>query len=181
LVPLKAIIGFLFTIFSSLGAVVLVFQDGYLSELFGITNVGPLLNFLPILVVGIVFGLAMDYQVFLVSRMREDYNHSGDAKKSVISGMEHNGLVVTLAALIMISVFCGFIFMDEPIIQSLGLALTAAVFIDAFIVRMTFVPAVMAIMGKSAWYIPKWLDRMLPKVDIEGESVVSKKGDQKAS
>ncbi|RAV10116.1 MMPL family transporter [Paenibacillus contaminans] len=181
LVPLKAIIGFLFTIFSSLGAVVLVFQDGYLSELFGITNVGPLLNFLPILVVGIVFGLAMDYQVFLVSRMREDYNHSGDAKKSVITGMEHNGLVVTLAALIMISVFCGFIFMDEPIIQSLGLALTAAVFIDAFIVRMTFVPAVMAIMGKSAWYIPKWLDRMLPKVDIEGQSMVSNKVDQKAS
>jgi membrane protein YdfJ len=181
LVPLKAIIGFLFTIFSSLGAVVLVFQDGYLSELFGITNVGPLLNFLPILVVGIVFGLAMDYQVFLVSRMREDYSHSGDAKKSVISGMEHNGLVVTLAALIMISVFCGFIFMDEPVIQSLGLALTAAVFIDAFIVRMTFVPAVMALLGKSAWYMPKWLDRVLPKVDIEGESMVSKKSNQKAS
>ncbi|WP_138751968.1 MMPL family transporter [Paenibacillus sinopodophylli] len=181
LVPLKAILGFLFTIFSSLGAVVLVFQDGYLSDLFGITNVGPLLNFLPILVVGIVFGLAMDYQVFLVSRMREDYVHSGDAKKSVISGMEHNGLVVTLAALIMISVFCGFIFMDEPVIQSLGLALTAAVFIDAFIVRMTFVPAIMALLGKSAWYMPKWLDRVLPKVDIEGESMVSKKGDQKAS
>ncbi|WP_141501534.1 MMPL family transporter [Paenibacillus luteus] len=181
LVPIKAIIGFLFTIFSSLGAVVLVFQDGYLSELFGITNVGPLLNFLPILVVGIVFGLAMDYQVFLVSRMREDYSHSGDAKKSVISGMEQNGLVVTLAALIMISVFCGFIFMDEPVIQSLGLALTAAVFIDAFIVRMTFVPAVMALLGKSAWYMPKWLDRVLPNVDIEGESMVSKKVEQKAS
>ncbi|BBH24374.1 membrane protein YdfJ [Paenibacillus baekrokdamisoli] len=174
LVPIKAIVGFLFTIFSSLGAVVLVFQDGYLNDLFGVTNVGPILNFLPILLVGIVFGLAMDYQVFLVTRMREDYTHSGDAKKSVITGMEHNGLVVSVAALIMIAVFCSFIFTDDSTTKSLGLALTAGVLIDAFLVRMTFVPAVMSLMGKSAWYIPKWLDRVLPKVDIEGESIAPK-------
>ncbi|PWW08678.1 RND superfamily putative drug exporter [Paenibacillus cellulosilyticus] len=169
LVPLKAIIGFLFTIFSSLGIVTLVFQDGYLSELFGISSVGPILNFLPILLVAIVFGLAMDYQVFLVTRMREDYAHSGDAKNAVISGMQHNGLVVTTAAVIMISVFGSFIMAEDAILKSLGLALTAGVIIDAFLIRMTLVPAIMSLLGKKAWYMPKWLDRLLPKVDIEGE------------
>lgn len=178
LVPIKAVVGFLFTIFSSLGTVVFVFQDGHLNDLFGVSNVGPILNFLPVILVGIIFGLAMDYQVFLVTRIREDYAHSGDARNSIITGMEHNGPVVTAAGLIMITVFSSFIFTDDQVVKSMGLALAAGVLVDAFIVRMTLVPAIMSLMGKSAWYLPKWLDRMLPNVDFEGESLMSKKSGQ---
>lgn len=178
LVPIKAVVGFLFTICSSLGAVVFVFQDGHLKDLFGVSNVGPILNFLPVMLVGIIFGLAMDYQVFLVTRMREDYSHSGDARNSVITGMEHNGPVVTSAGLIMISVFSSFIFTDDQVVKSMGLALAVGVLVDAFIVRMTLVPAIMSLLGKSAWYLPKWLDRIIPNVDIEGESLMSQKSGQ---
>lgn len=180
-VPIKAVVGFLFSICSSLGVVVLVFQDGYLNDFLGVSNVGPILNFLPILLVGIIFGLAMDYQVFLVTRMREDYTHSGDANAAVITGLEHNGRVVSVAAIIMIVVFGSFIINDDPIIKAMGVALAAGVLFDAFIVRMTLVPAIMAMMGRSVWYLPKWLDRILPNVDIEGESILAKKEKNAAS
>ncbi|KQY94374.1 hypothetical protein ASD24_02090 [Paenibacillus sp. Root52] len=173
LVPIKAVLGFLFTLGATLGFVVWVIQDGYLGSLFGIPEPGPVLNFLPILITGILFGLAMDYEVFLVSRMREDYNHSGDALKSVKSGMTHSGPVVTAAGLIMIAVFASFIFAEDTIIKSMGLALAFGILIDAFIVRMTLVPAIMTILGRSAWYLPKWLNRILPNIDVEGESVMN--------
>ncbi|MEN1990533.1 MMPL family transporter [Paenibacillus hubeiensis] len=172
LVPIKAVLGFLFTLGSTLGFIVWVIQDGYLANLFGIPEPGPVLSFLPILVTGILFGLAMDYEVFLVSRMREDFTHSGDARQSVKSGMNHSGPVVTAAGLIMIAVFASFIFAEDTIIKSMGLALAFGILVDAFIVRMTLVPAVMTILGKSAWYIPAWLDRLLPNIDVEGESVM---------
>ncbi|WP_339843430.1 MMPL family transporter [Paenibacillus sp. FSL W7-1088] len=172
LVPIKAVVGFLFTLGSTLGFIVWVIQDGYLGSLFGIPEPGPVLNFLPILVTGILFGLAMDYEVFLVSRMREDYTHTGDAHRSVRSGLTHSGPVVTAAGLIMIAVFASFIFAEDTIIKSMGLALAFGILVDAFIVRMTLVPAVMTILGKYAWYLPKWLDRLLPNIDIEGESIM---------
>ncbi|MEK3850230.1 hypothetical protein BK143_17435 [Paenibacillus peoriae] len=174
LVPIKAVLGFLFTLGATLGFVVWVIQDGYLGNLFGIPEPGPVLNFLPILVTGILFGLAMDYEVFLLSRMREDYTHTGDARQSVRSGIRHSGPVVAAAGMIMIAVFASFIFAEDTIIKSMGLALAFGILIDAFVVRMTLVPAIMTILGKSAWYLPNWLNRILPNIDVEGESVMNR-------
>lgn len=169
LVPVKAALGFLLTVGGTFGVTVAVFQQGWLSGLFGIDTPGPLVSFLPILMIGILFGLAMDYQVFLVSRMREDFVHGDTARQATISGLGHGTRVVTAAALIMISVFGGFVFMDDPIIKSIGFALAFGVAVDAFVVRMTIVPAVMSLLGDRAWWLPRWLARVLPNVDIEGE------------
>ncbi|MCM3160788.1 MMPL family transporter [Metabacillus litoralis] len=172
LVPLKAVLGFLLSLGATLGFIVFVIQDGNLLNIFGLPTASPVLSFLPVIVVGILFGLAMDYEVFLVSRMREVYSHTGDAKKAILAGMKDSGGVVTAAGLIMISVFAGFMFAPDPIIKQMGLALTFGVLFDAFIVRMAIVPAVMSLMGKAAWYLPKWLDNILPDLDIEGESIM---------
>ncbi|PMC34699.1 hypothetical protein CJ195_21985 [Bacillus sp. UMB0899] len=172
LVPLKAVLGFLLSLGATLGFIVFVIQDGNLLNIFGLPTASPVLSFLPVIVVGILFGLAMDYEVFLVSRMREVYSHTGDARKAILAGMKDSGGVVTAAGLIMISVFAGFMFAPDPIIKQMGLALTFGVLFDAFIVRMAIVPAVMSLMGKAAWYLPKWLDKILPNLDIEGESIM---------
>lgn len=172
LVPLKAVLGFLLSLGATLGFVVFVIQDGHLIELFGFPTASPVLSFLPVIVIGILFGLAMDYEVFLVSRMREEFTRTGNAKQAILAGMKESGGVVTAAGLIMIAVFVGFMMAPDPIIKSMGFALTFGVLFDAFIVRMTIVPAVMALMGNSAWYLPKWLDRILPNIDIEGESIL---------
>lgn len=174
LVPLKAVIGFALSLGATLGFTVFVLQDGYLNSLFGFHGSGSVLSFLPIIVVGILFGLAMDYEVFLVSRMREEFKHTGDAKQAVLAGMSHSGSVVTAAGLIMISVFTGFMLAEDPIIKSMGFALAFGILFDAFVVRLLIVPAAMTLMGKSAWYLPKWLDRILPNLDIEGEAVMEK-------
>jgi putative drug exporter of the RND superfamily len=167
-VPLLAIGGFLLTIGASFGAVVAVFQEGTAAGLFGVEASPTILSFLPVLAIGILFGLAMDYQVFLVSRMREEHAHGAEALDSVRVGFRHGARVVTAAALIMISVFAGFIVPEEPIIKSIGFALAVGILFDAFVVRMTIVPAVMAMLGGRAWWIPKWLDRIIPNVDLEG-------------
>lgn len=172
LVPVKAVLGFLLSLLASLGVVVSVFQYGHLANLFGVAAEGPIVNFLPVLLTGVLFGLAMDYEVFLVSRMREEYTHTGQARPSVVSGLGHSGRVVTAAGLIMIFVFGGFILTPDPKIKAIGLSLTLGVLIDAFVVRMTLVPAIMTLLGRSSWYLPQWLKRILPNVDIEGESVV---------
>jgi RND superfamily putative drug exporter len=171
LVPVKAALGFLLTVGATFGITVWIFQEGHLADLLGIGTPGPLISFLPILLVGILFGLAMDYEVFLVSRMREDHVHGDTAHQATISGMGHGARVVTAAALIMISVFAGFVLIDDPIIKSIGFALALGVAVDAFVVRMTIVPAVMSLLGRSAWWLPRWLDRALPNVDIEGEKL----------
>lgn len=171
LVPIKAVFGFLMTILSTLGFTVMVLQDGHLSGLFNVAARQPVLCFLPILVTGILFGLAMDYEVFLVSRMREHFTKTGDAKGAVISGIKNSGIVVTAAGLIMTSVFLGFAFNVDADVKSMGIALAFGVLFDAFVVRMTFVPAVMILLGRKAWYMPKWLDRILPKIDVEGEGI----------
>ncbi|WP_147944254.1 MMPL family transporter [Microbispora sp. CSR-4] len=169
LVPVKAALGFLLTVGSTFGITVWIFQEGHLAGLLGVDVPGPLVSFLPILLIGILFGLAMDYEVFLVSRMREDYVHGDTARQATINGMGHNARVVTAAALIMTAVFGGFVFMNDPIIKSMGFALAVGVLVDAFVVRMTLVPAVMSMLGRAAWWLPRVLDRALPDLDVEGE------------
>lgn len=171
LVPLKATLGFLLSVAATFGAVVAVFQWGWLGDVFGVQQTGPIMSMLPVLLIGILFGLAMDYQVFLVTRMREDYVHGAPAKEAVVTGFRHGARVVTAAAIIMISVFGGFVFSGETLIQSIGFALAFGVLVDAFVVRMTIVPALMSLLGRGAWWLPRWLDRVLPDVDVEGEKL----------
>jgi RND superfamily putative drug exporter len=171
LVPLKAALGFLLSVLASLGAVVAVFQWGWLSGLLGVEQTGPVMSMTPIFMVGIVFGLAMDYEVFLVTRVREAYVHGEQPSQAVVTGFRHGARVVTAAAVIMIAVFSGFIGSSESMVKMIGFGLAAAVFFDAFVVRMALVPAVLALLGKRAWWLPKWLDRALPNVDVEGEGL----------
>ncbi|GHF84813.1 RND superfamily putative drug exporter [Amycolatopsis bartoniae] len=170
-VPLKATLGFLGSVVATFGAVVAVFQWGWLDDLLGVKSTAPIMSMLPILLIGVLFGLAMDYQVFLVTRMREEYVHGTEAQEATITGFRHGSRVVVAAALIMISVFAGFVLADTTLIQSIGFALAFGVLVDAFVVRMTLVPAVMSLLGAKAWWLPRWLDRVLPNVDVEGESL----------
>ncbi|MFE0451991.1 MMPL family transporter [Streptomyces sp. NPDC058914] len=171
LVPLKAALGFLLSVLAALGAVVAVFQWGWLSGLMGVEETGPVMSMMPIFMVGVVFGLAMDYEVFLVTRMREAYVHGESAGQAVVTGFRHGARVVTAAAVIMMAVFAGFIGSSESMVKMIGFGLAIAVFFDAFVVRMAIVPAVLALLGSKAWWLPKWLDRALPNVDIEGEGL----------
>ncbi|MEV0247295.1 MMPL family transporter [Nocardia sp. NPDC050712] len=165
LVPLTAALGFLLSMAATFGATVLIFQEGA----FGlISDPQPIISFLPIMLIGLVFGLAMDYQVFLVTRMREEYVHGKSAKDAMISGYHHGARVVTSAAIIMISVFGSFLLESDVTAKSMGFALAAGVAIDAFVVRMVLVPALLVIMGTRSWWIPQWLDRVLPDIDVEG-------------
>ncbi|MFF7609298.1 MMPL family transporter [Streptomyces parvulus] len=171
LVPLKAALGFLLSVMAALGAVVAVFQWGWLSGLMGVEETGPVMSMMPIFMVGVVFGLAMDYEVFLVTRMREAYVHGEKPHQAVVTGFKHGARVVTAAAVIMMAVFAGFIGSSEAMVKMIGFGLAIAVFFDAFVVRMAIVPAVLALLGKKAWWLPKWLDRALPNVDVEGEGL----------
>ncbi|TCN43994.1 RND superfamily putative drug exporter [Kribbella orskensis] len=171
LVPLKATLGFLLTIGATFGITVAVFQKGWGASLLGVDSPGPLVSFLPIIMMGVLFGLAMDYEVFIVSRVREEFVHGKHATEATIAGVGHGARVVTAAALIMAAVFAGFILVEDPIIKTIGFGLTIGVLIDAFVVRMTLVPAVLTLLGDRAWFFPRWLDRITPKVDIEGENL----------
>ncbi|MEJ3750532.1 MMPL family transporter [Actinomycetes bacterium KLBMP 9797] len=168
LIPVKAALGFLLSAMAALGAMVLVFQEGFAAGLLGVEQTGPIMSAVPIFMIGIVFGLAMDYQVFLVSRMREDYVHGAKPCQAIEAGFRHSARVVVAAALIMMAVFAGFIAEVDPFIKMIGFSLAAAVFLDAFVVRMAIVPAVMALIDHRAWWLPGWLDRILPRVDVEG-------------
>jgi len=172
LLPLKAVLGFLLSLGATFGFVVFVVQDSHLLNLFGFPAPSPILAFLPVNLIGILFGLAMDYEIFLVSKMREVYVHTGDPRKAIVDGIKGSGKVVTAAGLIMVAVFIGFMMTPDPTIKVIAMSLAFGVFIDAFIVRLTLVPAVMMLMGKSAWYLPKWLDKILPNIDIEGEAIM---------
>jgi len=172
IVPLKATLGFLASVAATFGAVVAVFQWGWLTDLLGVEATGPIMSMLPILLIGVLFGLAMDYQVFLVTRMREDYVHGTPPHEAVVTGFAHGARVVVAAALIMASVFAGFVFAEDSLIQSIGFALAVGVAVDAFVVRMMIVPALMSMLGRRAWWLPRWLDRILPNVDVEGERLV---------
>ncbi|MEN3586440.1 MMPL family transporter [Streptomyces sp. ZYX-F-203] len=171
LVPLKAALGFLLSVLAALGAVVAVFQWGWLAGLVGVEETGPVMSMMPIFMVGVVFGLAMDYEVFLVTRMREAYVHGEKPRQAVVTGFRHGARVVTAAAVIMMAVFAGFIGSSESMVKMIGFGLAVAVLFDAFVVRMAIVPAVLALLGDRAWWLPKWLDRALPNVDVEGEGL----------
>ncbi|MGI5348298.1 MMPL family transporter [Streptomyces sp. CA-250714] len=171
LVPLKAALGFLLSVTAALGAVVAVFQWGWLADLFGVDQPGPIMSNMPIFMIGVVFGLAMDYEVFLVTRMREAYVQGAATDEAVVTGFRHGGRVVAAAALIMTSVFSGFIMEQDDMIKLIGFSLAVAVLFDAFVVRMAIVPALFALLGKSAWWLPKWLGVLLPNMDVEGEKL----------
>ncbi|MGW0843506.1 MMPL family transporter [Streptomyces sp. NPDC002787] len=167
-VPLKAAVGFLLSVAASLGMVVALFQWGWLADVLGLAHTGPVVSFLPIILIGVLFGLAMDYEVFLVSGMREEWVHTGVARRSVTDGARHSVRVVTAAALIMFTVFAGFFPLDDALIKPIAFALAVGVAIDTFAVRLTLVPAVLALAGRHAWWLPAWLDRVLPDLDVEG-------------
>ncbi|WP_054953471.1 MMPL family transporter [Flaviflexus massiliensis] len=170
LVPLLATVGFLFSALAAMGSVVAIYQWGWLSDIFGVDNPGPILSFLPIILVGILFGLAMDYQLFLTTGMRESWAHGRPAKKAVTDGLYAGRAVVIAAALIMFSVFAGFIFSEMTMIKPIGFGLAFGILLDAFVVRMSLIPAALSIFGEKAWWIPAWLDKILPSVDVEGAS-----------
>jgi len=167
-VPVVATVGFLLSVGAAFGATVAVHQWGWLGGLLGVTQPGPLLSFMPIIVIGVLFGLAMDYQMFLVSGMHEARSHGQDSRTAVRTGFVHGAKVVTAAAIIMTSVFLGFAFSHLVMIRPIGFALAVGVLVDAILVRMTLTPAVMHLLGDRAWYIPRWLDRLLPDLDVEG-------------
>ena len=168
LVPITATAGFVLSLLATFGGLTAIFQFGFLGAVFGVHDPAPILSFLPIIEVGILFGLAMDYQLFLVSGMREAYAHGSPAKVAVQRGLHAGRRVVIAAAIIMISVFSGFVFSDSATIRPIGFGLAFGVLVDAFVVRMLLIPAVMHLLGRSAWWLPRWLDRVLPDVDVEG-------------
>lgn len=170
-VPVMATGGFLLAIAATMGLVVLAFSTDGFTWMVGGDRAGPVLSFLPIMVTGILYGLAMDYQVFLGSSIREDHVHGTPAREAVRTGFVHASKVVIAAAIIMVSVFAGFVLTDDLTIRQFGFALATGILIDAFLIRMTLVPAVMAVTGEHAWWIPRWLDRVLPRVDVEGTAL----------
>ena len=173
LVPLKAVLGFILSLMATLGFTTLVVQDGFLGGLFGIENTGPLLAFLPVITIGLLFGLAIDYELFLMTRVHEEYSKTGDNDHSIRVGLKESGPVIVAAALIMFSVFIAFVFQDDTMIKSMGLSLAFGVLFDAFIVRMTLIPALTKLFGNASWYLPKWLGAVLPKIDVEGKALES--------
>jgi putative drug exporter of the RND superfamily len=168
LVPLKAAILNLLSIGAAYGVLVMVFQWGWGKDLIGLESTVPIVSFIPMFMFAVLFGLSMDYEVFLLSRVREEYLATGDNDTSVISGIAGTARVITSAALIMISVFAGFVLGEDPVIKMMGLGLATAILVDATIVRIVLVPATMKLMGDANWWLPGWLDRLLPTIDIEG-------------
>ncbi|QYM65158.1 efflux RND transporter permease subunit [Microbacterium sp. Se5.02b] len=182
-VPITAAAGYLLSIVAAFGVVGAVFEWGWFADLLHVAKVGPIISFMPIILMGVLFGLAMDYQVFLVSRMREDFVHDPDSKspdrakrraaalRTVRSGFTGSAKVVTAAGLIMFAVFVAFVPEGDSSLKPIALGLAAGIAIDAFLVRMTLIPALMAILGERAWELPRWLEKILPRVDVEGEAV----------
>ncbi|MCR6492387.1 MMPL family transporter [Cellulomonas sp. P24] len=181
LVPVTAAIGFLLSVGASFGATVAVYQWGWLASVFHVNATGPLLSFMPVILIGVLFGLAMDYEVFLVSRMREEHVHGAEARRAVLVGFEHGSRVVLAAAVIMVSVFVAFVFGGSTTVAPMAFALGAGILVDALVVRMVLIPAVMTLLGDSAWWLPRWLDRVLPNVDIEGAALTRRLAQESAT
>jgi RND superfamily putative drug exporter len=171
LVPLKAAVLNLLSVGASYGVVVAVFQWGWAADLIGVKEQVPIMPLAPMLMFAILFGLSMDYEVFLLSRVREQFVRHGDAKKAMVEGVAYTGRVITSAGLIMISVFGAFILSHDVTTKMFGIGLAFAVFLDVTLVRMVLVPAVMSLLGARAWWLPAWLDRLLPTIDLEGGHV----------
>ncbi len=172
LVPLKAAIGILLSLGAALGIVVAVFQWGWGASLIGVDGTMPIISFLPVMSFAILFGLSMDYEVFILSRVREEWLRTNDARESVIKGVGATARVITAAAAIMTAVFGGFLLGDQPVVKMVGLALAVAVLLDATVIRLILVPSTMVMFNRANWWLPAWLDRILPNVDIEGEKLL---------
>jgi putative drug exporter of the RND superfamily len=171
-IPLTAAVMNLLSIGAAFGILVFVYQWGHLGKIIGIDRAGPIESFIPVMLFAIVFGLSMDYQVFLVTRMHEEYLKSGDNRIAVRNGLAATGKTISAAALIMILVFGSFILGGQVVIKEFGLGLAGGILIDAVFIRMAVVPSVMMMLGKANWWFPKWLDRMLPRVSFEKADVV---------
>ncbi len=169
-IPLQAAVMNLLSIGASLGVIVAIFQWGWLGSLFGVQQ-GPIESFIPVMLFAIVFGLSMDYEVFLISRMHERWMHTGDDSRAVQEGLALTGRVVTAAAAIMVCVFLSFMLGEERVIKEFGLSLASAVFLDALVVRCLLLPAVLSIIGARTWQLPARLGRLLPRLNIEGSSL----------
>jgi RND superfamily putative drug exporter len=169
LIPLKAAIMNLLSVGAAFGVLVAVFQWGWLGKVFGVTRTGPVTSFLPVMLFAILFGLSMDYEVFLLTRVHEEYLRRGDNSDAVRIGLAATGQTITAAAAIMIVVFGSFILLGQPIIKEFGLGLATAILVDAVVVRSALVPALMQMLGKANWWFPRWLDRLLPHLHVESE------------
>jgi RND superfamily putative drug exporter len=169
LVPIKAVLMNLLSVGAAYGVIVAVFQWGWGAELIGVGKPGPIEAWAPMFLFAIVFGLSMDYEVFLLSRIKEEFNRTGDNTSAVADGVAATARVITAAALIMVCVFGAFVLGDDRQLKLFGLGMAVAVFLDATIVRMVLVPATMELLGARNWWMPAWLDRLLPKIDVEGK------------
>ena len=172
LIPIKAALAILISIGSAFGVVVAIFQWGWMKDLIGLDETLPIISFLPLMMFAILFGLSMDYELFILSRVREEYVHNGDPQRAVLTGLASSARVITAAAMIMVSVFGAFVLGDNPVIKMFGVGLSVAVLLDATVVRMVIVPAVLSLFDEKAWWLPRWLDRILPNVDVEGDNLV---------
>ncbi len=175
LVPVKAAAMNLLSVAAAYGVVTAVFQLGWGSSLIGLDHAIPIVSFVPLLMFAILFGLSMDYEVFLLTQMREHYEEYGDERRAVVEGLANTGRVITSAAAIMVCVFTSFVLSGNPVVKEFGVGLAVAIAIDSTLVRCLLVPAVMVLLGKRAWWLPKWMDRWLPKISIEGEEYFAKK------
>jgi putative drug exporter of the RND superfamily len=180
LVPVKAAAMNLLSVAAAYGVVTAVFQLGWGSSLIGLDHAIPIVSFVPLLMFAILFGLSMDYEVFLLTQMREHYEELGDERRAVVEGLANTGRVITSAAAIMVCVFTSFVLSGNPVVKEFGVGLAVAIAIDSTLVRCLLVPAVMVLLGKRAWWLPRWIDRWLPKISIEGEEYFAKKDAERA-
>jgi putative drug exporter of the RND superfamily len=181
LLPLKAAVANLLSVGAAYGIVTLVFQEGHGATLIGLDGAVPIASYVPLLMFTILFGLSMDYEVFLLSQIQEHYLESGDTRKAIVDGLANTGRVITSAALIMVCVFSSFVLSDDAVVKQFGVGLAVAIAIDATLVRCLFVPAAMTLMGDKCWWIPRWLDRILPHVSIEGGDFFEKRAAAEAT
>jgi RND superfamily putative drug exporter len=176
LIPIKAALLNLLSIGASLGVITFVFQDGHLASLLGVQTTAPIEPFLPVMLFAIIFGLSMDYEVFLVTRMHEEWEKTHDAHHAVRHGLALTGKVVMAAAIIMISVFGSFMLGGERTIKLFGLGLASAILFDAFVIRLVLVPALMHLFGRAVWWMPHQVERRLPRLSIEGPRPAAQEG-----
>ena len=168
-IPAQAAVMNLLSIGAAYGVLIAVFQFGWLHGLIGLDSAVPIVSYVPLFMFAVLFGLSMDYEVFLVSQIKEHADAGEDTKRSVVSGLVTSGRVITAAATIMVFVFGSFVLNGDPTVKQFGIGLAVAVILDATVVRCLLVPARMASLGKANWYLPRWLDRLLPRISIEGE------------
>jgi RND superfamily putative drug exporter len=181
LVPLKAVVMNVFSILAAFGVVTYVFQHEWTAKLVGLDTTIPVVSYVPLLMFAILFGLSMDYEVFLMTHVRERWRVSSDPHDAVVHGLATTARVITSAALIMVSVFCAFVINGDPTVKQFGLGMAAAVAVDATVVRCLLVPAIMSLLGRAGWWMPAWLDRALPELSIEGDEYFAERDREAAA